>query len=161
MSYKNALEVRLYNTFKGVKKVLFLAFFFDDFKVAIFNIFFGFLCYTINITFKKIGAIKMARGRAINIYLNDENLSDLEFLAKFFGDSRSGIIQGLIKSGANSLRQIALDNPSNTTLFPEISELNDDNFISVLNKMNNSFKDLKLEIDSIKKGFKSAKVKRA
>ena len=31
----------------------------------------------------------MARGRAINIYLNDENLSDLEFLAKFFGDSNS------------------------------------------------------------------------
>ena len=103
----------------------------------------------------------MGRGRAINIYLNDENLSDLEFLAKFFGDSRSGVIQSLIKSSASSLRGVVSDNPSEATLFPEISELNDDNFISVLNKMNNSFKDLKLEIDSIKKGFKSAKVKRA
>ncbi|MDY6123738.1 MAG: hypothetical protein SPI08_04300, partial [Campylobacter sp.] len=76
MCDKNVLKVRLCNTFKGVKKVLFLGVLFGDFKVAKFNIFFGFLCYTINITFKKIGAIKMARGRAINIYLNDENLSD-------------------------------------------------------------------------------------
>nr|WP_321320951.1 hypothetical protein [uncultured Campylobacter sp.] len=101
----------------------------------------------------------MARGRAINIYLNDENLSDLEFLAKFFGDSRSGVIQSLIKSSASSLRGVVSDNPSNTTLFPEISELNDSNFISVLNKLNDSFKDLKLEIDSIKRGVKIGKVK--
>ena len=101
----------------------------------------------------------MARGRAFDIYLNDDDFSDLEYLKKFFGDSASAIIRSLIKSSASSIRKVASDNSKNTTLFPEIFELNDSDLISVLSKLNDSFNDLKLEIDSIKKGAKGVEVK--
>ena len=101
----------------------------------------------------------MARGRAFNIYLNDDDLANLEILKKFLGESGSSIIRTLIESGANSIRKIATDNSNNSTLFPEIFELNDSNLISVLSKINDSFKDLKSEIDTIKKGVANGSAK--
>ena len=85
----------------------------------------------------------MARGRAFNIYLNDDDFSDLEYLKKFFGDSASAIIRSLIKSSASSIRKVASDNSKNTTLFPEIFELNDSDLIfnaRTLNEFNYSIK---------------------
>lgn len=101
----------------------------------------------------------MARGRAFNIYLNDDDLANLEILKKFLGESGSSIIRTLIESGANSIRKIATDNSNNSTLFPEIFELNDSNLISVLSKINDSFKDLKTEINTIKKGVADGSAK--
>lgn len=101
----------------------------------------------------------MARGRAFNIYLNDDDLANLEFLKKFLGESGSSVIRMLIESGANSIKKISTDNADNSTLFPEIFELNDSNLISVLSKLNDSFKDLKLEIDTIKKGVSNGTAK--
>ena len=101
----------------------------------------------------------MATGRAFNIYLNDDDLANLQCLKKFLGESGSSIIRMLIESGANSIRKVATDNSDNSTLFPEIFELNDSNLISVLSKINDSFKDLKLEIDTIKKGVTNGTAK--
>ena len=101
----------------------------------------------------------MARGRAFNIYLNDDDLANLEILKKFLGESGSSIIRTLIESAANSIRKVATDNSDNSTLCPEIFELNDSNLISVLSKINDSFKDLKSEIDTIKKGVANGSAK--
>ena len=101
----------------------------------------------------------MARGRAFNIYLNDDELANVKCVKKFLGDSGSSIIRMLIESAANSIRKVATDNSDNSTLFPEIFELNDSNLISVLSKINDSFKDLKSEIDTIKKGVANGSAK--
>ena len=60
----------------------------------------------------------MARGRAFNIYLNDDDLANLEILKKFLGESGSSIIRTLIESAADSIRKVATDNSNNSTLAP-------------------------------------------